>query len=249
LSKILSFFLSFFENKKENDIQYNLESLEKILKITINDKHLFNTALTHSSDLSVTRDGKSSNERLEFLGDSILGMVVAEYLFNLYTDEEEGFLTKIRSQLVNRDTLAEAAKRIGLQQFLHFNDTFLKNSSNKGLITIISDAVEALVAAIYIDQGFNKAKVFIYEFIIEPNIKERKFLQDKNYKGILLEYTHTNHISPPVYQLIEEAGPEHNKTFTINVLIQEQVYGTGIGPNKKSAEKNAAHQALKRLNL
>ena len=244
LGKLFSAFRkkSFFARKHRRKIK----SLEKILQIKIQNNEIFLKALTHRSFVSEEPDLVKSNERLEFLGDAVLGLVVAEYLFNKFPEQEEGFLTKIRSRLVYKDALAETAERLGLEDLVMFKRKFIGNSK-EGRKTIIADALEAIIGALYLDQSLETAKGFIFREIIQPNLESGKFKIDKNYKGKLLELSHSLKLEPPVYKVVNEKGPEHDKTFTVEVKINNEVYGIGEGKSKKSAEQEAAREALQKM--
>jgi len=220
--------------------------LEKLVGFNIKNKSYFIQALMHRSFLEQNFDYDVSNERLEFLGDSVLSLCVAEYLFETFPEKDEGFLTKVRSKLVNRIALADAAERINLVKFLLISKNF-SNNFNAGSKTVLADALEALIGAIYLDNGLDSAKVFIDRILIEPNSRDGVYLIDENFKSQLLEYAQANKLQIPVYTVLKEEGPQHNRTFTISVSIGEAEYGVGKGRNKKSAEQNAAHEALKKI--
>lgn len=255
---ILSFFLidwikaKLFIHKEFNESDFEaafdneIKALESLLNFRITKKQYFIKALTHRSYLEVSPQLKKSNERLEYLGDSVLGLVVAEYLFMNYPLKDEGFMTKLRSHMVNKDALAESAKLLNLNDFLLFDKRYLKGSI-KGIKSINADALEALIGAIYIDKGLKIAEEFINKWIIEPHLKSGNIKKDTNYKGQLLEYTHSLKMENPVYSVIKEEGPEHNKIFTIKVLIDEKCYGIGVGKNKKATEQEAAKIALQKI--
>lgn len=222
------------------------KQLEKIIGSSINDKSFYIQALMHRSFLEELEDEDKSNERMEFLGDSVLSLVVAEYLFNNFPDEEEGFLTKIRAKLVNRFALSDAAEEIGLENFVLINQN-LTNSFARASKTVLSDAFEALIGAIYLDLGLKVAKKFIYKVLINPVVKDGEYLKDENYKSQLLEYAQANKMDPPSYIVIKEDGPQHDRTFTIKVTIGETFEGIGDGKNKKTAEQNAAKSTLDQI--
>ncbi|MBI9073679.1 MAG: ribonuclease III [Melioribacteraceae bacterium] len=223
-----------------------LKALESLLGYKIKKHNYFIKALTHRSYLEISPQSKKSNERLEFLGDSVLGLIVAEYLFEKYPDNDEGFLTKSRAHIVNKDALAESANLIELNEFLLFDKRYLRGSI-KGIRSINADALEALIGAIYIDGGLSRATEFIREWIIDPHMKKGTLKRDKNFKGQLLEYTHAKKMDNPIYRVVKEDGPEHDKLFTIEVFIGAKPYGTGEGQNKKSTEQEAAKKALIKL--
>jgi ribonuclease-3 len=222
--------------------------LETIIGVPIKNKSYYIQALMHRSFLEQNPDIASSNERLEFLGDSVLGLTVAEYLFDVYPEENEGFLTKVRAKLVNRMTLAEAADRIKLSRFLLVSKN-LSSTFTYGSRTVLADALEALIGAIYLDNSLEGAKNFIHKNIIEPNAKGGGHLVDENYKSQLLEYAQAHKLDNPSYTVVKEEGPQHNRMFTVAVEIEGTLYGEGKGRNKKTAEQNAAQAAMDKIQL
>ncbi|MBX2976761.1 MAG: ribonuclease III [Ignavibacteriaceae bacterium] len=220
----------------------NLEKLEILIDHKITDPQIFIEALTHRSYLD-SKKFKVSNERLEFLGDAVLGFVVAEGLFKVFGDKDEGFLTKIRSNFVNRNSLYDAAVRIDLIHFV-FVSKELMAAENLGIKTILADALEALLGAIYLHCGIDTCRNFILKYIFNPNIKMGVHLVDENYKSQLLEYAQAVKLEIPKYYVINEEGPEHERYFTVEVRIGQQALGEGRARNKKSAEQDAAKAAL-----
>jgi ribonuclease III len=220
--------------------------LESVTGVPIRDKSYYIQALMHRSFLEQNPNFAVSNERLEFLGDAVLNLTVAEYLYEVYSDEDEGFLTKVRAKLVNRIALAEGAERIGLSKFLLVSKN-LSSTFTYGSRTVLADAFEALIGAIYLDNGLDGARNFIQKNLIEPSAKEGEHLIDENYKSQLLEYAQANKFENPMYTVIKEEGPQHNRLFTVQVKIGSQPYGVGKGRNKKSAEQNAAHIAMDKI--
>lgn len=224
-----------------------IREIEKKLDISIRLPHYYIKALTHKSFPEQNAGYfKKSNERLEFLGDSILGMIVAKFLFKKYPSATEGFLTKTRSQLVNKEALVIAAERLKMKDLVSYNEKFV-NGSVEGLHTIIADAVEALIGAIYIDQGLKTTERIISKWILKPRFSDDTATLDNNYKGQLLELTHARKLGEPIYKIIGQEGPEHQKKFTVEVFIAGEARGTGIGHNKKSAEQQASKSALAKL--
>lgn len=220
--------------------------LEKIIGASIKDKSFYIQALMHRSFLEELEDEDKSNERMEFLGDSVLSLVVAEYLFKNFPDEEEGFLTKVRAKLVNRFALSDAAEEIGLENFILINQN-LTNTFARAQKTVLSDAFEALIGAIYLDQGIKVANSFIHKALIDPIVKDGDYLKDENYKSQLLEYAQANKLEAPNYIVIKEEGPQHDRTFTIKVTLGDSFEGIGLGKNKKTAEQNAAKSTLNQI--
>ena len=221
-------------------------SLEKLIGCSIQEKSHYIRALVHRSFLEQNDYSQPSNERLEFLGDSVLSLVIAEYLYNKYPDEEEGFLTKVRAKIVNRKALADAAERIKLEEFILLSKNISKDVvySSK---SILSDALEALIGAVYLDSGLEAGKNFIKRVLLEPILKEGELLVDENYKSQLLEYAQGNKLEIPSYYIINEEGPQHERIFTVEVNIGDTHYGIGAGKNKKSAEQEAARTALNKI--
>jgi ribonuclease III, bacterial len=187
-----------------------------------------------------------TNERLEFLGDSVLNLVVGEYLYKKHPDAEEGDLTKIRSRLVNRKALSVLANEINLPKFLLLSPSALQVSV-RGMETILSDAFEAIIAAIYLDGGFGVAERFIHKCIATSMEKNLIKLEDENYKSQLLEQAQSVGLGNPKYVTVSESGPDHDRIFTVEVFIGKHSYGNGTGKNKKAAEQSAAESALHNL--
>jgi len=230
----------------------NFEKFQNSIHYKILDKNYFITALTHRSFLKIRKDPFKevviSNERLEFLGDAVLDLIVAEFLYMNFPLNEEGDLTKFRSILVNKRFLAERAKVINLQEYLLASNTAIK-SIEEGYDAILADAYEALIGAIFLDSGYESAKKFLnHEIFIKLDIKWLNQF-DENHKSKFLEYAqaHTDYI--PEYHVIKEEGPEHNKLFTVEVHIAAQCLGIGRGKSKKQAEQEAAKNALQNLDV
>jgi ribonuclease III len=223
-----------------------MAELEQILGFEIKNKSYYIRALMHRSFLEKLNNNDDSNERLEFLGDSVLSLVVAEYLFNQFPDKDEGFLTKVRAKLVNRVALSDSAEDIGLQQFILISQN-LSNKFNTASRTVLSDALEALIGAIYLDHGLQTCRDFLLRILIEPNMKDGDYLVDENYKSQLLEYAQAHKYDIPYYSVIKEEGPQHERIFTVKVTVGSKITGIGMGRNKKSAEQNAAKSALTKI--
>ncbi|GMU96417.1 MULTISPECIES: ribonuclease III [Ignavibacterium] len=220
--------------------------LERIIGYQIKDQSHYVQALIHRSFLEELDEDDASNERLEFLGDAVLSLVTAEYLFHLYPDKDEGFLTKVRAKIVNRNSLAESAEEIGLVKFLLINQN-LSNTFSRGAKTVLSDAFEALVGALYLDQGLEACRVFIRKVLIDPIVEAGEHLIDENYKSQLLEYAQANKLDLPDYRVVKEEGPQHDRIFTVQVSVGDNIIGIGKGKNKKTAEQNAAKKAMEKI--
>ena len=219
-----------------------MQNLEKIIGFGINNISFFEQAFTHRSFLRDHKTKIFSNQRLEFLGDSILGMIVAEYLFHEQPMSGEGDLTKIRSAYVNNTTLAKCAQGLGLEKFLKIG-THAEKTKVSGIDSMLSDACEALVAAIYFDSGKEKTRDFVLGKLM-PIMKSNKDLLSKNFKSILLEKFQAKGENPPTYEILSDSGPDHAKEFKVAVFSGEKIIGRGEGKSKKIAEQNAAQNAL-----
>ena len=220
-----------------------------MLKYRIRDRGLFLQAVVHRSYLQfIEIPDLQSNERLEFLGDSILNMVVAERLFTMYPDAEEGDLTVMRARLVNRRALVTYAKTIHLRDFLLLSNSAAQ-ATEKGSDTILADAYEAVIGAMYLDGGLEEAKRFVYRQLTSALNEGTLQETDDNYKSALLEYAQANGRSVPRYVITKEEGPDHDRTFTVEVTLGEGPSGVGIGKNKKQAEQAAAEDALSQLGV
>ena len=218
-----------------------MSELENRIHYTFKNKKLLHEALSHSS---YANEGKRtrSNERLEFLGDSVLSIIVAKHLFTHYTHLPEGELTKLRASLVCEKSLHEFACDFGLGEFLLLGKGE-ELTGGRERPSIIADAFEALLAAIYLDGGMEQARKFVLQFIPEHlNPKQAKGLND--YKTTLQEIIQQNKEEKIEYVPIEETGPDHDKTFVVEVHLNSNVIGTGRGKSKKQAEQFAAKEAL-----
>jgi len=225
-----------------------LTRLEKLIGYTIRNHDLFLQALLHRSYLQRGHYASRSNERLEFLGDSILNLIVAEYLYRQFPNAEEGELTKIRARLVNRNALAAYGKSIRLSEFISMSPS-AKQSVGKGHATITADTFEAVIAAIYLDGGFEAARSFVEHQVLAALKKGSVATDDENYKSMLLEYAQSRGLGVPRYAIVHEEGPDHDRTFTVDVMIGTERKGSGSGKNKKEAEQAAASKALEHLLL
>jgi ribonuclease-3 len=223
-----------------------LKRFEKLLGYQIRNHELFLQALLHRSFLQRGQYASRSNERLEFLGDSILNLIVAEYLYHQFPNAEEGELTKIRARLVNRKALAAYGKAIHLSDFISMSPS-AKQSVGKGYATITADTYEAVIAAIYLDGGFEAARTFVEQQVLTALRRGSVATDDENYKSMLLEYAQSRGIGVPRYTIVHEEGPDHDRTFTVDVVLGNERKGSGSGKNKKEAEQAAASKALEHL--
>ena len=219
-----------------------LSEFEEKIGYKFRDRNLLFEALTHSSYANESKHQYRSNERLEFLGDSVLSLVVSEYLFETYTAYPEGELSKTRATLVCEKMLAKFAKKIDLGEYIIFGRGEAQNGG-KDRPSIVSDAFEAVIAAIYLDGGLEAARSHIMLFLPE-NIREAVAKAYDDYKTILQEIIQKNPEESVEYKLVSESGPDHNKSFTVHVMLNSNVIGEGTASSKKHAEQLAAKQAL-----
>lgn len=218
------------------------EALEKRIGYTFKNRKFLITALTHSSYANEVKKGTVCNERQEFLGDAVLSIVVSDYIFRHYSHLPEGELTKIRASLVCEKSLAIFANAIGLGDFLVLGRGEEMMGGRKRP-SILADAFEALIAAIYLDAGTEEAAKFVLPFV-KPELDNHGSKVYKDYKTTLQEIVQKNPEELVSYHLVEESGPDHDKRFKVEVHLNSNVIGTGIGRSKKSAEQMAAKEAL-----
>jgi ribonuclease-3 len=231
------------------------EELQDLLGMKIKNVTHYQRALVHKSIYkSVKRyNGQKPiqeyllqhNERLEFLGDSVLSLIIANYLFHKYPNEDEGFLTRIKTKLVNGVQLSKLARQIELGKYILMSN-HIQNIKGRDSQKILEDAFEAFLAAIFKDLGFDAVNSFIIEIIEKLDFTE--ILLEDNYKDTLLKYSQRTHFCTPEYQLVTMEGPPNNRLFQVVVTINGKKYSSGWGKSKKQAEKAAAEETLKNLN-
>lgn len=219
----------------------NLEEVQNILGIKFNNVQLLKIALTHKS-WAVENKVAENNERLEFLGDSILAVIVAEYLYKTYPDKDEGTLSKLRSVLVSKLQLAKWGRQIGLGKYVLISKAE-DTSGGRRKDSIIAGVFEAVLGAMYLDKGLEVCKKFMFEkfFATLSNIE----IQD--YKSLLQEMVQKKFKKLPEYVIVKEIGPDHDKEFDCIVKIGEEILGHGRGKTKKQAQQNAAKQAIEKI--
>ncbi|MDH7600932.1 MAG: ribonuclease III [Armatimonadota bacterium] len=212
------------------------------LGVEIRDTRLLEQALTHKSYLGES-SASESNERLEFLGDAVLGLVVAEYLFKQFPDRPEGELAKAKAVAVSEPVLAESARQLGLPDFILMSSGE-EASGGRMRASILADAFEAVIAVIFLDRGLDAARDFILRALesILIDIERKEHIRD--YKTLLQEHTQGIYKKAPRYVVIEETGADHDKTFTVEARLGDRVLGRGTGKSKKQAEQAAALEAL-----
>jgi len=224
--------------------EYTLSELEARIGYQFRDKQLLKQAVTHSSYTNEQRINRAANyERVEFLGDAVLELVSSEFLFYKYPDITEGELTKMRASMVCEPSLAFCARNIELGEFLLLGKGE-KCTGGRQRESITSDAMEAMIGAIYLDGGMEAAKDFINRFILSDLETKQLFYDSKTNLQELIQGKWKKDFQ---YVLVEEAGPEHNKTFSVEVLMDAVMIGKGSGRTKKAAEQQAAYQALMML--
>ncbi len=221
----------------------NLTKLEQNIKYTFKDKKLLQNALTHTS--YAYEHGIQSNEKLEFLGDSILEFVSSEYMYNKYTNLKEGEMTKVRATVVCEKSLYKIATKHNFSDFLYLGKSELMTGGKKRP-AILADSVEAVIAAMFIDGGLEPAKKFIIENLKDEIEIATKHVGEKDYKTVLQEELQKNGDVKIEYKIIKETGPDHDKTFEAEVSLNGKKLATGVGKSKKEAEMQAAKKALEK---
>lgn len=215
---------------------------------SFNNIQLLNTALTHSSYVANRAEELEHNERLEFLGDSVLSMIISRYIFKSCSEMAEGQLTRIRANVVCEQALFNAANKIHLGKYLLISKGE-ELTGGRTRPSILADAFEALIAAIYLDGGINKAKPFVLS-MLKDTIKEavqNKIISD--YKSFIQEYIQKNNPGKISYKQLSEEGPDHSKVFEMALLLEDKVLGTGSGNSKKEAQQAAARNAMEKLGI
>lgn len=225
-------------------MEKNFKELEKIIKVTFNNRDFLKSALVHRSYLNEHKDfALDHNERLEFLGDAVLELAVTDYLFRNY-QEAEGVLTNWRSSLVNRDQLAQASENLGLYDWLYMSRGEAKDNNKKARSYILANAFEAMIGAIYLDQGYQAAATFVQENLI---INLAKIIEEKSYidaKTNFQEKAQEIVGITPNYRVLAESGPDHNKKFIVGVYLEKELVAEGEGLSKQEAQTQAANKAL-----
>jgi len=221
--------------------------LKNLLGFVPGNLSLYKLAFRHKSVAQNVKKGvKNSNERLEFLGDAVLGSVIAEVLFKLYPYEDEGFLTELRSKIVSRNNLNALARKLGFDKLIEYDSRML-NSSRQG--SLLGDAFEALIGAVYLDKGYDFTRHFLTSHIIKPHIDIHTLEQtETNFKSKLIEWCQ-RHGKDVVFYLVANEDGENNKLFTVQAIIDGETMGQGKEFSKKNAEKLAAEKACESLGI
>ncbi|WP_460470499.1 ribonuclease III [Emticicia fontis] len=234
----------FKSSSKEREFR---KAVEQIIGEKPSNPLLYQLAFRHTSASKETNIGgfRESNERLEYLGDSVLGMIVAEYLFKKYPFKDEGFLTEIRSRIVNRESLNQVARKIGLEKLIQFDGQRIAHNRT----SMYGDAMEALIGAIYLDKGFRFTRSFILKKLIANYFDLDTVIQtNTNYKSILLSWAQQEG-KKIVFEIVQENGKHHHKEFVAQVKVNGEAISTGGGWNKKKAEQEAARRACESLEI
>ena len=225
-----------------------IKALKNLLGFVPGNLTLYKMAFRHRSVSIILKNGaKNSNERLEFLGDAVLGCVVAELLFKKYPYQEEGFLTEMRSKIVSRSNLNQLAKKMGLDELIEFDNRVVNYPAKQG--SLLGDAFEALIGAVYLDKGYKFTQNFLLNHIIKPHVDINTLeLTETNFKSKVIEWCQ-HHGKDITFELVANAEGDSAKLFTIQVAVDGEHCGTGRDYNKKNAEKLAAEKACEALGI
>lgn len=224
----------------------NISSIEKNIGVEFTNKNLLEIAVTHRSFLNENRSVPEHNERLEFLGDAVLELIVSDFLYRKYPDRAEGELTSFRSALVRTDSLAQTSRSLGLGDHLRLSRGE-EESGGKDKDYLLANTFEAVLGAIYIDKGYEVCNKFV-ERVLLPNIEDIvKNRLDIDNKTRIQELAQSVYKSTPIYEVINEVGPDHDKTFTVVVKIDNRVFGEGTGSSKQRAEEQAAKVGIENI--
>jgi len=241
-SRHASFIALRSERKKE------LQLFEKHAGVRFRELGFLNQAFTHRSFANELGETGENNERMEFLGDSVLGLVVSEYLYATLRDQAEGELARIKSFVVSEASLSEIARGLRVDNFILIGKGE-EYSGGRSKKTILADCLEAIIGGYYLDSGFPAAERFVHRMLIPEINKVLENRHAKDYKTLLQEYVQKRMKTYPRYRVVQRTGPDHDKTFWIEVHVGEKSYGAGKGKNKKEAEQEAARLAYEALNI
>ena len=231
------------------EVTISRRTVEQLVGRPVDELSLYRKALTHRSLLRVyPEQSLTSNERLEFLGDALLDLLVGEVLYDRFPDKDEGALTRLRARLVSEEPLATYARRMDLGTYLLMSENAARGEGRNNP-SILADAFEALVGAVYLDQGYAVTQAFTEEHVIGPFDLTEMATRDENYKSQLLEYMQAQGRPQPTYHVVHEEGPSHDKIFTVEVRIGDAVHERGTAGSKQAAEQEAAHRTLDQLSI
>jgi ribonuclease-3 len=238
-----------FDDDIEPGRRASLEKVSRVLGVRFRDLRFLNQALMHRSYVhDVALDRGESNERMEFLGDSVLGLLVNEHLYARYADRQEGLLTKIKSLVVSEPILSRKAEELGIGDFILLSGNE-RASGGAGRSSILADAFEAVIAAVYLDSGLDEARTFVETHLLSELDHLLAHDEYKNYKSIVQEHAQRELGSRPRYRVVSAKGPEHERTFFVELRLGGHALGRGEGKNKKEAEQMAARSALAKLGI
>ncbi len=216
------------------------------LKLKLKDEHLLQNAFVHRSYLNESKSFNESNERLEYLGDAVLELATSHYLYTNYPDFQEGMLTNLRAALVRTESLADLAEKLGFAPLLMMSrgEEATGGRANR---SILADTFEAFLGALYLDQGFMVCVNFLKEHLFSKAEQVLKSETYKDNKSLLQEISQSRYKATPLYNLLSEAGPDHDKAFVMQVMIAGKPYGEGVGKSKQSAQEDAAKNTLEMI--
>lgn len=245
--RVLQPIISLFKTGESAEEKKFKKSVEHILGERPSNLNVYQLAFRHTSASRETaiRGFRESNERLEYLGDSVLGMVVAEFLFTKYPYKDEGFLTEIRSRIVNRETLNQIARKLGLDHLIEYDGNKRGMSPRSSMY---GDALEAFVGAIYLDKGFRFTKKFILKKLLAHYDLDNIVQNNVNFKSLIIEWAQREG-KEVRFEIIEERGTRHHREFISQLLVNDTAFATGNGYTKKKAEQSAAEKACEQLEL
>ncbi len=234
------------ESSLSQDRKKELQLFERHAGIRFKELGALNQAFTHRSYANELGESAPNNERLEFLGDSVLGMAVSEYLYQALPDQPEGELARIKSFVVSEASLSEISKRLRVDNFILIGKGE-EYSGGRSKKAILADALEAIIGAYYLDSGFMPSRKFVLAILIPEIDKVLENKHAKDYKTLLQELVQKRMRTYPRYKVVQKSGPDHDRTFAIDVVISDRAYGPGKGKNKKEAEQDAARIAYHAL--
>lgn len=224
----------------------SLKSLLTQLNLTVGDEHLIQNAFVHRSYLNESREFENSNERLEYLGDAVLEMATSHYLYNTYPDFQEGMLTNMRAALVRTESLGDTADSLGFAKLLLMSKGEEATGGRQNR-SILADTFEAFLGAIYLDRGYPTCVAILEEYLFKKAALVLKSEAYKDNKSLLQEIAQSRYKATPLYTLISEAGPDHDKEFVMQVIIGETAYSQGKGKSKQTAQEDAAKNTLEMI--
>lgn len=231
-------------NETEQLLQ-NAREIEEKLGYRFKDRNLLSLAFIHRSYVNENRDVHAHNERLEFLGDSVLGLLIADHLYQHLPDTSEGELSYLRSRLVEASSCMQYVQKLQVEKYVLLGKGERMNDG-RGRDSILADLFEGIIGAIFLDGGIDAASDFLFKNF-KTEIEEILKTPLSNWKALLQDYCQKKYHTPPTYEILQQSGPDHSKTFTIAVIVNEEQLGIGTGSSKKEAQQGAAENALSRL--